>query len=279
MRRQPQLHKTDSGDILKPRTSSTEPTIITRRVLPLLIWTAILAAPRLASADQRYTVAGTDLYQVGAREMQTQITYSGKETLSVTSAGGSKRYRVKAAYTRSDQAGSQPAQAFFEALMLPSGEQKDQADSDPNYLTVLNQPFSVQLDVQTLGDLARLRGRVPFDFPSPMTGGALHGFLMRGTAATVAGRRAIGVNFEADGPMRGPLPDHANMTLNGRMRMRGTAYYQVDTALLLALDATLTITGTLGEAKKATPVSIVYKRSIRADSTATVKEAASNSHY
>lgn len=233
----------------------------------------------MAAADQRYTVAGTDLYQVGAREMQTHITYAGKETLSITRAGDSKRYRVKAAYTRSDQTGSQPAQAFFEALMLPSGEQKDQADSDPNYLTVLNQPFSVQLDVQTLRDLARLHGRIPFDFPSPMTGGALHGYLMRGASSVVAGRRAIGVNFNADGPMRGPLPDHPNMSLNGHMKMRGTAFYQVDTALLLSLDATLTISGNLDAAQKATPVTIVYKRAIRAEPVAAVKEAASSAHF
>lgn len=239
---------------------------------------AIAAVPGFASADQRYTLAGTDVYQVGARELQTQITYTGKETLFVSGAGGAKRFKVKAAYTRSDQTGSQPGHAFFEALMLPSGEQQDQTNADPNYLTVLNQPFSVQLDVLTLRDLASLHGRIPFDFPSPVTGGALHGYLMRGTPAIVAGRRAMGVNFDADGPMRGPLPDHPAMTLNGHMKMRGTAYYQTDTALLLALDATLTITGNLDAAKKATPVSIVYRRSIRAEPLVPVKEAASNAH-
>ena len=252
----------------------TEPTIITRRVLPLLLWTAIVTVPGLAAADQRYTVAGTDAYQVGARELTTHITYNGKETLTITRAGGSTRYRAKAEYTRSDQTGTQPLRAYFDALMLPSGEQRDQANGDPNYLTVLNQPFSVQLDVQTLRDLSRLHGRIPFDFPSPMTGGALHGYLGRGTSAVVGGRRAMGVQFSADGPMRGPLPDHPAMSLNGRMQMRGTAYYQLDTALLLALDATLTIRGNLDSAQKATPVTIVYKRSIRAEGVP-VKEAAS----
>jgi len=145
---------------------------------------------------------------------------------------------------------------------------------------VLNPPFSVQLDLATLRDLAKLHGRIPFDFPSPMTGGALHGYLMRGQMATVAGRRAIGVDFHADGPMRGPLPDHPAMTLNGSMHMRGTAYYESDSALLLALDATLTISGNLEDPKKATAVSIVYKRSISADrAVPEIKEASTSTPH
>jgi hypothetical protein len=230
-----------------------------------------------ALADQQYSIAGTDRYQVGARELQTRISYSGRETLTVTRAGGGKHFRARVRYTRSDQTGSVAEQASFEALMLPSGEQRDEANSDPNYLTVLNQPFSVQLDLPTLRDLARLRGRIPFDFPSPMTGGTLHGYLSRGATATVGNRHAIGVNFDAEGPMQGPLPDHPAMTLTGTMHMHGTAYYQTDTALLLALDATLNISGNLQDPKKATPVSIVYKRSIRADSaTPALKEASTH---
>ncbi|MDP9017197.1 MAG: hypothetical protein M3N19_02615 [Candidatus Eremiobacteraeota bacterium] len=235
---------------------------------------AILALSLPALADQRYSVRGTDRYQIGAHELQTRISYSGKETLSVSRAFGGKHYRVRAQYVRSDQTGSVPAQASFDATLLSSGEQRDNANADPNYLTVLNQPFSVQLDLATLRDLAKLHGRIPFDFPSPMTGGALHGYLMRGQISMVAGRRAIGVDFSADGPMRGPLPDHPAMTLNGSMRMRGTAYYEVDSALLLALDATLTISGNLEDPKKATAVSIIYTRSIRADAAApALKEA------
>ncbi|MBC5816091.1 MAG: hypothetical protein GIW97_06070 [Candidatus Eremiobacteraeota bacterium] len=236
---------------------------------------AMLALGGSALADQRYSIAGTDRYQIGVHELQTRISYSGKETLTVTRAGSGKHFSARVRYTRSDQTGSVPAQASFDALMLPSGEQRDEANADPNYLTVLNQPFSVQLDLPTLHDLARLRGRIPFDFPSPMTGGTLHGYLSRGQFATVANRRAIGVNFDAEGPMQGPLPDHPAMTLDGTMHMHGTAYYQTGTALLLSLDATLTISGNLQDPKKATPVSIVYKRSIRADSASPVLKEAS----
>ncbi len=161
--------------------------------------------------------------------------------------------------------------------MLASGEQRDEVSADPNYLTVLNQPFSVQLDRPTLHDLSHLRGRVPFDFPSPMTGGTLHGYLSRAGDAMVGRRHTLGVRFEASGAMRGPLPDHPTLALNGRMHMLGTAYYEVDSALLLALDATLDITGTLVDPKKHTPVTITYKRSIRANGpSATRKEVGSD---
>lgn len=230
-----------------------------------------------ALADQQYSVAGTDSYQIGAHELQTHIAYSGQESLSITRVRSGKHFTVRAKYRRSDQTGSSSAQAAFEALLLPSGEQRDEASNDPNYLTVLNQPFSVQLDLQTLRDLARLKGRIPFDFPSPMTGGALHGFLSRGEAAVVAARHAIAVNFDAVGPMLGPLPDHPSLSLNGSMRMHGKAFYDLDTALLLSLDATLSIDGNLLDPKKTTPVSIVYKRSIRAQSSApALKEASTH---
>ncbi|MDQ6930277.1 MAG: hypothetical protein M3126_06400 [Candidatus Eremiobacteraeota bacterium] len=243
----------------------------------MLPWAATLALGGTAYADQQYSVAGTDSYQIGAHELQTRISYSGQESLSITRAHSGKHFTVRAKYRRSDQTGSTSAQAAFEALLLPSGEQRDEASSDPNYLTVLNQPFSVQLDIQTLRDLARLRGRIPFDFPSPMTGGALHGFLSRGETAVVAGRHAIAVNFDAVGPMLGPLPDHPALSLNGNMRMHGKAFYDDETALLLALDATLAISGNLQDPKKATPVSIVYKRSIRAhNSSPALKEASTH---
>lgn len=235
---------------------------------------AVLAARGSALGDQQYSVSGSDSYQIGTRDLQTQITYAGRETLIVTKAGKATRYRARVRYNRSDRAGTLPAQASFDATLLPTGEQRDETDRDPNYLTVLNQPFSVQLDVATLRDLSRLHGRIPFDFPSPMTGGALHGYLKRGPTAMTGGRRAVGVDFEAVGPMRGPLPDHPNMTLNGKMHMHGVAYYEMGSALMVALDATLTIDGVLEDPKKQTPVSIVYRRMIRADSASpALKEA------
>jgi hypothetical protein len=46
--------------------------------------------------------------------------------------------------------------------------------------------------------------------------------------------------------------------------MRGTAYYDGATALLLALDTVVTITGNVSNRSNKDPVTIVYSRTIRA---------------
>ncbi len=74
--------------------------------------------------------------------------------------------------------------------------------------------------------------------------------------------------------MRGPLPDHPDMILSGTITMRGIAYYELKTSLLLALDATLTIQGKLDNARQMTPVTIVYKRSITAERNASAMNEA-----
>src|SRR5438270_5574372 len=252
-------------------------TIITRAGLffTSLSLAAVVVAPGWADADQRYVVSGNDSYQVGRSDLRTSITYNGTQQLSVSHSGSQTRFKAQVKYTREDQAGKVPAHATFVQDMSPSGELRDRTDLDPDYLTVLNQPFAIQLDTPTLHDLQRLRGRVPFDFPSPITGGTLHGYLQRSAYGSVSGHRAIGVKFDADGPMSGPLPDHTSVSIEGKMRMRGTAYYALTgSPILLALDETLTINGNLRGRDDTTPVTIVYKRAIKAsDSGPTETEA------
>lgn len=231
-----------------------------------------------ANADQRYAVSGNDRYQIGQTDLQTNITYSGTQRLSIAKAGAQKRFTAQATYTRSDSAGKVPAQASFVQVMTPQGELKDRMDLDPDYLTVLNQPFAVELDAATLHDLLHLRGRVPFVFPAPMTGGTLRGYLERGSIGRIEARPALAVDFDATGPMAGPLPDHTQMSITGTMRMRGTAYYAVrGEPLLLALNETLSISGTLHDREQTSPVKIVYERSIRADN-AQASETAAATH-
>lgn len=228
-----------------------------------------------ANADQRYAVSGNDRYQVGQSDLQTSITYSGTQHLTVTKDGAQKRFTAQATYTRSDSAGSVPAQASFVQVMTPAGELKDRMDLDPDYLTVLNQPFAVELDEATLRDLLHLRGRVPFVFPAPMTGGTLHGYLERGTIGRISGRPVLAVDFDASGPMVGPLPDRAQMSITGTMRMRGTAYYALrGEPLLLALNETLSISGSLHDRSQNSPVKIQYQRWIKADDSQTTETAA-----
>lgn len=235
-----------------------------------------LALP--ANADQRYVVNGNDRYRIGQADLQTNITYSGSQTLTVRRDRGQTRFTAQAHYTRADASGKVPAQATFVQVMSPEGELRDSADLDPDYLTVLNQPFAIQLDKPTMRDLLHLRGRVPFSFPAPMTGGLLRGYLQRGDVGRVASRPALAVDFDATGPMAGPLPDHAEMTISGSIRMRGTAYYSLrGEPLLLALNETLTISGTLRNRGQTSPVTITYSRSIKADD-APAAQAEANSH-
>lgn len=219
-----------------------------------------------AYADQRYVVSGNDRYQIGQADLQTNISYAGMQQLSVRKEGAHTRFTAQAHYTREDATGKVPAQATFVQEMNPAGELHDKADLDPDYLTVLNQPFAVELDHATLRDLLHLHGRIPFSFPAPMIGGTLRGHLERGQIARVSSHPALAVDFEATGPMTGPLPDHADMSITGTMRMHGTAYYALrGDALLLALNETLTISGSLHDRGQVSPVTIVYRRTIKAD--------------
>jgi hypothetical protein len=231
----------------------------------VLIPTLVLALAAMASADQEYTVSGDDLYRIGQAEIRTAIDYSGTQTLTIARVGKETRFTAEVRYTRTDAAGSAADHASFEQVMTPGGELQDRSDFDPDYLTVLNQPFAVMLDPQTFSELHHLRGKLPFTFPAPMIDGTLHGYLQRAPAALVASRPALGVDFDAAGPMLGPIPDHAALSIAGTMRMRGTAYYAArGNALLLALRETLTISGTLREDGHRSPVTIVYRRTIKA---------------
>jgi hypothetical protein len=92
----------------------------------------------------------------------------------------------------------------------------------------------------------------------------LRGYLRPATGGTIDTRRAVAVRFEAAGAMSAPMPSRASATMTGQMRMDGTAYYSLDDAVLLALDATLTIVAQLHDGRETVPVKIVYRRYIRA---------------
>lgn len=227
----------------------------------------------IASAEQKYRVTGSDSFQIGAREMRSEIAYAGTQSLTVTTRGKAKHYVAKVDYLRTDQGAKSRIRGSYESTVGARGDQIDGPNRDPDYLTVLNQPFAVQLDESTIRDLSRLQAPVPFDFPSPMTGAPLHGSLKHVSDGTIGGIRVLGVAFSATGPIHGPLPDHPGMILAGAITMNGTAYYTYDSALLLALDATLSIAGNLASASRHDPVTIVYRRSIHADTPQPLHEA------
>jgi hypothetical protein len=230
-----------------------------------------LAVPAAVRADQAYAVTGRDTFRVGSGEVHSETVYHGVQRLTIARKGTTTTYVANVEYDREGDGGRQHQRASFTSTLLPSGEQKDGPAADPDYLTVLNQPFAVQLDAPTMRELRHVKRAVPFDFPSPMTGAPLRGTLRRLPDAMVGGNRAMGIAFEAKGPLHGALPDRPTMQLAGTITMKGTAYYDYSTALLVGLDATLAIDGNLDDSARHSPVSIVYARSIR---TATGQQAA-----
>lgn len=225
---------------------------------------AIGASAAATRADEPYTVTGRDVFLVGNGEVHSETSYRGVQRLSIAHSPEGTTYAAHVEYERDADGGKQRASASYTSTLLPSGELRDGPSRDPDYLTVLNQPFAVQLDKPTMRDLAHVKRAVPFDFPSPMTGAPLRGTLRRLPDAIVGGIRSMGIAFEASGPLHGALPDRPTMALAGAIKMKGTAYYAYDTALLVALDATLGIEGNIDDSARRAPVSILYARSIRA---------------
>ena len=217
-----------------------------------------------ARADQTYTTTGSDEFAIGSGALPNDVRYRGTQTLHIAPHGKYVRYSARVAYVRVEQGSETDSEATYVADVLPTGELAHAKDGDPDYLTVLNQPFAAQLDLQTIADLSHLRKPLPFDFPSPFTGSSLHGFLQHRAGGTFGKHRSIAVRFEATGAMRGSLPDRAELVLAGTISMRGTAYYDTVSALLLALDTTVTISGTVSNRAAKDPVRIVYARSLRA---------------
>lgn len=238
---------------------------------PILLRNA-LAAVTLAgltahapALELHYRTSGDDLYRVGSAP-PTTIAYSGSQTLSVRKSGNDFIFVAQAVCTRSDPSGSTPEHARFVQALVADGSFEDRSDEDPDFLTILNQPFAVRLDRTTIRDLRELHAPVPFAAASPVGNGDLSGALRPGVSGRIEGHDVVGVEFQADGAVSGPLPGRTSATIQGKIHLDGTAYYDATEALLLGLDARLTIDGVLGGGHvTAVPVRIVYDRVIRLD--------------
>jgi hypothetical protein len=225
--------------------------------------------PHAAHADLQYDTTGEDLYRIESAGTFTRVSYEGTERLSIVREGASVRFAAHARYTRQGPGGKSQGEAFFVQLLRPNGSFVDRVDNDPDFLTILNQPFAVWIDGPTLRDLRAMRGRVPFSAASPLGDETLlQGFLRPGVAGLIDGKTTVAVRFEAEGPMSGSLPGYADATVSGTMRMDGTAYYALDGADLLAFSVTLTLDARLaqGQPPVSVPVRITYRRSMRATS-------------
>jgi hypothetical protein len=233
------------------------------RPLALALVFAVCGAPAVA-AEQGYVVSGHDSFVIGDGDIESAVDYHGTEKLTIVRLGKVIRYKATASYQREDQGAAMLTSATYIVDLLPTGNQLDSADRDPDYLTVLNQPFAAQLDRKTMDELRSLRGEAPFDIPSRFTGSTIRGRLERIGAGRIGSHQAIGVRFQAEGSMKGQLPDRPGLSLIGTILMEGTAYYDVHSALLVALDATVTIGGTISNRTSNDPVKIVYRRTLRA---------------
>ena len=220
-----------------------------------------------AHADVQYDTSGEDTYRIRSAQTFSRVSYAGTERLSMARQGQAWRFEARAQYTRNGPDGKSRGQALFIQMLQPDGTFEDRVDDDPDFLTILNQPFAVRLDAATLRDLHALRGRVPFAATSPLGAQTvLHGFLRPATGGPIAGRQTVAVRFDAEGGMTGPLPGYAETLVAGTMRMEGTAYYAADNAVLLALNVALTLDARLAQGRPAVsvPVRIAYRRVIRA---------------
>lgn len=231
---------------------------------PLVI-VALLLAARVTDSHQLYRVSGKDSFQIGSRELRSEVAYAGTQRLTIAGTPNAVRYTAEVTYLKSDQGQVLQSNASFVSVITTGGHERDVKNDDPDFLTVLNQPFAVQLDAQTLRDVRRLRAPAPFSFTSPMTGATLRGTLYHVTDGSIAGHPVVGIGFDASGPMLGGVPEHREISLHGTIRMSGRAYYTKASALLLGLDATLQIAGTLADRSTSDPVRILYRRTIRAE--------------
>ena len=237
-----------------------------------------MATTQFALADQRYDVSGDDEYYLGASPTPSLVVYAGDEQLTVSHDGGKTRFSAVAHCTRSNGSTHADVHAAFVQDLDAAGSFQDVRDDDPDFLTILNQPFSVQLDDATIRDLHGLRGAVPFNVASPIDGEQLTGSMSRGENGRIQGADVLGVLFTADGPVSATLPQQSAAAVTGTIKLDGSAYYSMSGALLMGTEITLTINGTLHDPQTnaPVPVKIVYHRMIRADKNAPTTQARSH---
>ena len=140
-----------------------------------------------ACADVRYDTSGEDLYRIESSDTSSRVTYAGIQQLSVRQDGKGVRFEARARYLRNGPDGKNHGEAVFVQFLQPNGTFEDRVDDDPDFLTILNQPFAVRLDATTLRDVRALHGGVPFAATSPLGAAAvLRGFLRPAPSGPIA---------------------------------------------------------------------------------------------
>jgi len=224
----------------------------------------VLLGQTAAEQRQSYDVWGQDDFQIGSRVPRSDTLYRGEETLTIERTRTGATYEARADYERTAGGAVERKDATFLSFISQDGVQRDERNADPEFLTILNQPFAVRLDAHTIRDIRKLSAPSAFAFESSKTGAYLRGTLRRIPDGTIAGKHVVGIGFDASGPLHGAVPEHPEIALAGTMHMSGHAYYTAADALLMELDTTLEIAGKLADESTSDPVKIVYRRTIRA---------------
>ena len=196
--------------------------------LGIALVAAIIAVTGPVRADLQYAVAGDDLYRVESGAGLSRISYSGTERLTIRRSGKELRFSARAHYTRLAGTTKSATEAFFVQVLTEAGWFEDRIDDDPDFLTVLNQPFAMRLDAATLRDLRSTADSraVCRKLAAGRRSRAARLSPARRRAAKSCGHPTAAVRFEADGPMSadavaGPPTKMSAATCD----MDGTAYY------------------------------------------------------
>ena len=97
----------------------------------------------------QYQTAGEDVYRIETSQSLSRVRYAGTQLLRIAHEGDGLRFDAQASYVREAPDGKSSARAHFVQTLSRDGGFEDVLDEDPEFLTILNQPFAVRLDDST----------------------------------------------------------------------------------------------------------------------------------
>ena len=221
-----------------------------------------LASPAVAyAAPTTYVVSGSDAYRVGTSS--GHVAFWGRQKLETFTRDGARFFRATVSYSRRDASGTHVKRASFLQETAPSfdGEFVDLVNRDPEYVSVLSQPLSIELRPEDVRELQSLRTRTNLEFPSNVDETNLLGHVERLRLPSKKG--VLAFSFFATGTTNGPLPRHHELIVKGSITMSGVAYYEIRSGRLLAIQDGIQLRGRLyAGGKSPAPVAISYIRKI-----------------
>jgi len=225
---------------------------------------AILAAVQLTSpvlacaASTTYILTGSDAFRVGVRS--GRVVFSGHQRLVTYARDGSEYFRATVSYSRRDASGTQAKRASFlqQTATGFNGQFVDLVNRDPDYVSVLSQPLSIQLRPDDVRALQNLKSRADLEFPLGIGESNLLGHIQR--LRLHAKKGLLAFSFFATGMMNGPLARHHQLVVRGSVTMSGVAYYDIRNGRLLEIEDGIQLRGRLYDGGKVSPVTISYIR-------------------